>query len=374
MKRLVAVFAATVIAVPLAAQTGIYYPDPDPASFSVTRNIEHGRVDTTSLRMDVYRPARAAAGRPALVFYTSGSVRSNATYTAFARIAASRGVVAILADLRPAAGPSDFRGLIAHVAARGAEYGIDTAAIAVFGASSNAQASLPIVQDRAASRIRAAVMYYGGAPVADYRRDLPMLIVRAGLDRPGLNRAVDSVIAGALRSNAPITVINHAGGHHGFEGVDDDIITRELIDQTVDFVTRVTTPAYRTALAGGAGPATAAAHVLSGNFAAAAASYAALVAADPEDPSLRLSYGEALLGDGQFAKACDELEKLKGAPLGPRDLGLPAARACLQKGDATAAMAWLASIPKRFLPQRVKDEPVFAPLRERADFQALFTP
>ena len=66
--------------------------------------------------------------------------------------------------------------------------------------------------------------------------------------------------------------------------------------------------------------------------------YATLVQSSPADARVRLSYGEALLGDGQFAAACDEFEKLKGKGLGPRDLGLPAARACAQNRDADRAI------------------------------------
>jgi hypothetical protein len=63
---------------------------------------------------------------------------------------------------------------------------------------------------------------------------------------------------------------------------------------------------------------------------------------------------------------------LKGKGLGPRDLGLPAARACMLKGDADAAIAWLRSIPQRFLPAEVEKAPEFAALQGRADFHALF--
>ena len=117
--------------------------------------------------------------------------------------------------------------------------------------------------------------------------------------------------------------------------------------------------------------AAAAGQVLSGNFKQAAATYATLVASRPDDARLRLSYGEALLGDQQFAAACSEFEQLKGKGLGPRDLGLPAARACMQKGDPDAAIAWLKTIPTRFLPPSVQNEAVFASLREREDFKAL---
>ena len=95
------------------------------------------------------------------------------------------------------------------------------------------------------------------------------------------------------------------------------------------FVKRTTAPAFQASLRRGLPEATAAAHVSTGNFAAAASAYAELVKAKPEDARLRLSYGEALLGASQFAAACSELEKLKGKGLGPRDLACrPRERAC----------------------------------------------
>ena len=95
-----------------------------------------------------------------------------------------------------------------------------------------------------------------------------------------------------------------------------------------------------------------------------------MVASRPADARLRLAYGEALLGDGQYATACAEFDKLRDKGLGYRDLGLPAARACLQKGDPDAAIQWLKSIPPQFLPPSVGEEPGFAALRNRPDFRA----
>ena len=375
MKRWSCSFVVLAVVPPAAAQeAAFFYPSPPPSAVAVSRDISYGAADTVVFRMDVYRPARRAPTRPALVFYTSGSQRDNPGYTAWARIAASKGVVAVLADLRPATAADDFRTLLGHLSARGAGYGIDTAAIAVYGASNNAFNVLPLVQDPRETRVTAAVIYYSGANVAEFRRDLPLLYVRAGLDRPFVNASIDSVVARALAQNAPITVINYPGGHHGFETTDDGVITRELIDQTIDFVKRVTAPAHRAALVASVGYATAAAHVAAGNFGGAAAEYARLVAAHPDEARLRLSYGEALLGDRQFARACEEFARLKDKGLGPREVGLPAAQACLQKGDPEVAMAWLSSIPRRYLPARVKDDPVLAPLRDRADFRALFEP
>jgi Flp pilus assembly protein TadD len=100
--------------------------------------------------------------------------------------------------------------------------------------------------------------------------------------------------------------------------------------------------------------------------------YAELVRARPDDATLRLAYGEALLGNRQYAEACSALERLKGKGLGPRDLGLPAARACMLMGDGDAALAWLRTIPKQFIPPAVATEETFAPLQNRPEFRALF--
>ena len=147
---------------------------------------------------------------------------------------------------------------------------------------------------------------------------------------------------------------------------------RDVIDYTLAYIKRTTMPSYQASLRRGVPEATAAGHVAAGDCARAAAAYSELVKSQPGDARLRRSYGEALLGASQFASACEELGKLKGKGLGPRDLGLPAARACMQNGDAERAIAWLKSIPQRFLPPDVETDPVFAPLHSRPDFKALF--
>jgi hypothetical protein len=210
--------------------------------------------------------------------------------------------------------------------------------------------------------------------VTAFRLDLPVLYVRAGLDRPAVNASIAELVWTAVAQNAPVTLLNHAGGHHAFELVDNTASTRDVIDQTLDFVRRATSPAYQSALAASLAEAGAAGFVQTGTFHEAAAAYASLVTAHGDDARLRLAYGEALLGDRQYGTACAEFEQLRGKGLGYRDLGLPAAEACLKKGNPDAAIAWLASIPPQFRPASLRDDPAFAALRGRPDFQALFSP
>jgi dienelactone hydrolase len=349
------------------------FPAPSP-DVRVAMNVEYARVGSERLAMDMYSPAAAAGARvPALVFFNgaTGADRSQRFYAAWARTAASNGLVGILPDLRAGTEVADFNLLVAYLAQHAADHGID--GIAVYSGSGNVVKAFPAVEDPKQTAITAAVMYYGAANLTQFRLDLPVLYVRAGLDRPSMNESIDALAALALAQNAPLTLLNHAGGHHAFEMVDDDAATRGVIEETLRFVKRATSAPYQASLRASLAEATASSYVRTRRFHQATAEYGRLVAGRPDDARLRLAYGEALLGDSQYASACAEFDKVRDKGLGYRDLGLPAARACLQKGDPDAAIGWLRSIPPQFLPASVATDPAFAALQNRADFQALFT-
>ena len=369
-----AVFIALFAAPSAAQEFRFAYPAPAPSAYVESRDVTVEDSSEGPIRMDVYRPA--GGGRhPTLIFFNiaTGEQRAHPFYVAWARLAASKGITAIVPDLGMETFVQDFVTLHEFIARGGAEaHGADRNAVALYAGSGNVGRALPIVQDRRTTLIKSAVLYYGAAEVTAFRPDLPLLFVRAGLDRPALNTSIDGLVARALTQNTPVSVINHAGGRHAFEMVNHDEATRDVMDRTLVFVKETTSPGYQAAFRASIGEASAAGHVAAGRTREAAEAYAALVAARPTDNTLRLAYGEALLADRQFAEACRELNGLKGKGLGYRDLGIPAAKACLQKGDADAAIAWLASIPQRFRPASLADDPVFAPLRERPDFKALF--
>lgn len=367
----VACLLAVSVSGPAAAQEmRFYYPAPQPSEIRVTKDVAYG-----SLKMNVYRPAAAPhSPLPALILFHAGAgdERNSPFIRAWAEIVASQQIVAIQPDLQFETVEHDFDAALDYLVANAAALGVDPDRIAVYAGSGNVSSALPLVMNPRRTSIKAAVMYYGVAPVTEFRRDLPLLLVRAGLDRPPVNEELTALVSQAATQNAPVTLINYPGGHHAFEILDDSPATRALIDRTIAFVKEATRADYLLSLQRGVPLATAAAQVAAGQFRAAAAAYAELVKAAPDDPRLGLSYGEALLGAARFAEACDQFGTLKGKGLGPRDLGIPAARACMQKGDADAAIAWLQTIPARFRPRDVLDDPIFAPLRNRADFRALF--
>ena len=325
------------------------------------------------LAMDVYRIGRGP--RPALIFFNraTGAERRGALYVGWARAAASHDLAGIVPDLREGNKARDFEALLFYLTSQGAALGIDTAAIAVYAAPGNLFTALPLLEQPALTAVRAAVIYYRTAPITTFRHDLPALWVRAGLDRPEVNQEIAALAGRAIAQNAPVTLLKHPAGYHGFELFNDDDATRAVIEQTLVFVRQTTSRPYQLALAARRGEAAAAGAVQTGNFHEAAALYAELVRSRPNDARLRLSFGESLLGDGQYREACSLFEGLKGQGLGYRDLGVPAARACARAGDADAAVGWLRSIPSRFLPRSLADDSAFTSIRGRSDFRDIFS-
>jgi len=358
------------------AQPPRYAFAPPAAGITAAMDVQYGMSGTTRLAMDVYKPAGVSASPvPALIFFNraQGADRSggmNGFYAQWARAAASKGMIGILPDLRDGSEAADFRILVAYLVDHGGGLGIGS--IGVYAASGNVSAAFPVLEDPAMTAVKAAVIYYGTARVETFRLDLPLLYVRAGLDRPPVNEAIAALAARAVAQNAPVTLLNYAGGHHGFEAQDDNDATRDVIEQTLEFVKAKASPAYRTALQGALAEATAAGFVQTGKTKEAADAYAAMVTRSPDNHTLRLAYGEALLRDKQYATACAEFEKLRDKPLGYRDRGLPAAESCMLAGDPAKAVAWLNTIPPRFLPAQTAQDPRWAPLKDREDFKALF--
>jgi dienelactone hydrolase len=347
-----------------------------PARDIAVRTLAYAVDSGMRLSLDVFqRPKIREKARPALIFFNRavGDERRSPVYVGWARAAASHDIAGIIADLREGREASDFRSVIRFLTTRGASLGIDTSAIAVYAASGNVATAWPLLEDPEAHAIKAAVIYYGAADIPHFRQDLPVLYVRAGLDRPEVNREIASIATRAVEQNAPLTLLNHPTGYHGFELFSDDEATRAVIDETLTFVRLATSRGYYAALASKSNEAAAAGAVQTNDYHRAATLYADLLRARPDDARLTLSYGESLLGDRQYSTACSVFATLRNKGLGPRDLGVPAARACALAGDSDSAMTWLRSIPSRFLPGSLATDSAFASMQQRPEFRALFS-
>ena len=318
---------------------------------------------------DVYR-SHSGTRSPVLVMLTAD--RRHDSTLAWVRDAIAHGITVVVPDAGDRSVAAVLDGWLAYQRQHAAALEIDPEAVGIFAPSGLVSEALPYVEDPRHLDVKAAVFYYGAGRVQQFRLDLPIMFVRAGLDRPQVNAAFDRLVGAALAQNAPISVANYSGAPHAFDVIEGGPMADALRDRAIVFLRESLSAVQRDALRARVAVAHAAGAMTSADAARAATEYEALVAERPADERLRLSYGEALLEAGRVKDACNVFAPLRGGSLGKRDVGVPAARACARAGDADAALGWLRSIPTFARPIGLEDDPAFERLRLLPAFQALF--
>lgn len=238
----------------------------------VRRDVAYGPPDRC-LCMDVYYPSdEPHEGRwPAVIIVAGypGATEPRATTLPYKEIGwtvsmcqliAVSGMAAIAyANRDPAA---DLQALFEHIHECAESLRIDLARIGVVAVSGNVPTALTTIMQDARRAPACAVFGYGclldlggatdvadaarqfgfanpcvGRTVADLRRDVPLLVTRAGRDQfPAMNASIDSFIREGVRENLPITLVNHAEGPHAFDLFDDSRTTRDVLRQTLRFL------------------------------------------------------------------------------------------------------------------------------------------
>ncbi|HEX5707590.1 MAG TPA: hypothetical protein VFX96_09860 [Pyrinomonadaceae bacterium] len=221
---------------------------PDMARVEVRRDITYKTVGTEALKFHLYAPpgTKQDARLPVVIFVngvgdppagTGPKFKEWGQYTGWPRlVAATTGLAAISYDARNASVTPDTQDLVKYVRDNAATLGLDAERIALWSCSANVNLGLPLVLDETRKYIRAGVFYYGVMNDHPTRTDVPLFVARAGNDNPGLNRSIDSFVAASLADEVPITFVNYVDGQHGFDIVDDTERTREVVNQTLDFL------------------------------------------------------------------------------------------------------------------------------------------
>jgi tetratricopeptide (TPR) repeat protein len=264
--------------------------------------------------------------------------------------------------------------LLAHFRQHAAELHIDASAVILWACSANVRAGLPLAMDPRQTAIKAAVFYYGvTGEIKEVRPELPILVVRAGLDGAGLNRGIEQLVARATAVNAPLTFINIPGAHHAFDVFDNNETSREAISRTLDFMKTQIPPSLQRDILTGVPEATAVAAVYRGDWAAAVKAYEGLAASRPGDPEVHRNFGNALSGVGQFNRALGEYQRAL-EPGNPNVgwVSYSAASASMKLGDTDAALKWIEKL--RDIPpmrRQLSSDPDFASLKDNPRFKAI---
>ena len=214
--------------------------------------------------MDIYLPSSSTGTKPPVVVIVSGypdpqgGLRSVGWHVSWARLLAASGVaVVIYGNLHPAA---DVHHVLSHLREHASALGIDAQRIGLLAASGHGPVALSVLMRDArlacAALLNAYTMdldgstyvanvarEYGcvdacaGKSVADLPAGVPLIFVRSGRDQfPGINEALDRVVASGLARNLPISLVNHHTGVHAFDLMEESELVRSIIRQVLAFL------------------------------------------------------------------------------------------------------------------------------------------
>jgi len=219
----------------------------------VRRDVVYRRDASTELSMNITAPERLSgdARLPAVLFVHGGPIPAQMTpptqwgvFASYGELAAACAMVGVTFNHRLYAltdyerSQSDVAAAIDYVRNHAAELNVDADRIALWYFSGGGPLLTALLRDRP-EYVRCLVGFYPYLSPAEHVRNkvsgLPIFVARAGLDQPLINQAIDSFVQEALAGNAQLDVMNHPTGRHGFDILDDNDRSREIIARAVAF-------------------------------------------------------------------------------------------------------------------------------------------
>jgi acetyl esterase/lipase len=252
----------------------VVYTLPGMEQALVQKDVVYRKIGEAPLKMDVYQPFDVKEGerRPAVVFVHGGpvpalgSTKDWGVFVSYGQLAAASGFVGVTFNHRfhgPEAAvdaDADVAELVAYLRKNAGDLGIDRDRIAIWAFSGGGPFLARWIADPP-PYLRALVAYYAVldirtaplgrpnkltsdararlSPVArlmDSTRPVPLLIARAGQDDKALNATVDAFVLEALKLNLPVELLTQPEGRHGFDILDDEARSREIVARTLAFL------------------------------------------------------------------------------------------------------------------------------------------
>jgi len=241
----------------------------------VQRDVIYKRDAGAEVSMNIYAPAGLSgdARVPAVFFVHGGPIPAQmmaptkwGVFASYGELAAASALVGVTFNHRLYAptdygrSQSDVAAAIEYVRSHAAELNVDADRIALWFFSGGGPLMSAVLRERP-GYVRCLLAFYAfldlrgmapaGADAATLARvaelsaaahvrskaaGLPIFVARAGLDQPMINQTIDLFVQEALAGNAALDLMNHPTGRHGFDILDDDDRSREIIARAVAFV------------------------------------------------------------------------------------------------------------------------------------------
>jgi acetyl esterase/lipase len=248
---------------------------PGMESAKVEENLRYTDVDNPHLLMDVYTPANGArdARLPIVAFLHGGASpqyrpKDWGFFRSWGRLVAASGMVGVafthrLGYPKPffSEASADLSRALEYIRANADSWNADRDRICLAAWSAGGPLLATAMREKP-SFVRCLVAFYALldcqhsrahtdnespacvqalSPIrylqgeASFR--IPIFVARAGQDENrAINDSIDRFIAAAMAANAPITLMNHPLGEHGFDNQNDDERSREIIQSAIAFM------------------------------------------------------------------------------------------------------------------------------------------
>lgn len=220
----------------------------------VRRDVVYKRDAGAELEMSIYAPSGLSgdARLPVVFFVHGGPIPAAFTpptqwgvFVSYGELAAASGLVGVTFNHRLYAltdyerAQSDVAAAIEYVRTHATDLNVDAERIALWYFSGGGPLLSPVLLERP-DYVRCILAFYAylqpsAAHVRSKGAGLPIFVARAGLDQPMINETIELFVKEALAGNAALDVMNHATGRHGFDILDDDDRSREIIARAVAF-------------------------------------------------------------------------------------------------------------------------------------------
>lgn len=257
----------------------LVYAVPGMEAAEIRRDVTYKTADGTDLKMDISIPPTLVAGArvPVIFFIHGGFIPKTVTFLpkewgvfqSYGRLAAASGFVGVTfnhrywgwarEDMERSFG--DVMDAIRYVRSHAGEYHADADRVALW-AFSGGGPHLSLALREKLGFVRCLVSFYAILDLAPATKSRsldpdkegsagfspvtylgqkgvtfpPIFIGRAGLDAPWINETADRFAARAQALNATIEVMDHPKGRHGFDILNDDARSREIIARALEFI------------------------------------------------------------------------------------------------------------------------------------------
>lgn len=180
--------------------------------------------------------------RPAVIFLNAVGDQNGdkpkdwAVYKTWAQLIAASGFIGVTMEADGENILQNLKSLFSFIEQEGDKFGIDSKRLGVYSASANVEQSTKfLLNENAPKGIKAAVLYYGGVPDGELRKDLPVMFVIAESDMPRMENSIPELWKRITESGAPWTVTFASRQPHAFDSFSNTAEARRLIQQTIAF-------------------------------------------------------------------------------------------------------------------------------------------